>query len=90
MRKLTIVTVPNCIYCKKANNLLKRICAKKHEYEDIEIEKITDREAIKRGLQILVFPTFYMGNEKVLEGYITIDQLTEVMNRAYTEAEPAE
>jgi len=89
MKRITMITAPNCAYCKKAKYLIRRIVAKEPKYKPVHIEEIDINEADRRNLTADLFPAFYIENEKIFEGYLTIDKLAGIMDRALRET-PAE
>ncbi len=85
MKRITMVTAPNCAYCRKAKNLLDRIYLKYPAYTSIHFETIEVEEADMRELQFDTIPAFFIEDERVYEGYMTIDKFLQILEEAYTD-----
>lgn len=81
MKKIIFITSNDCVYCKKARNLLNRIKTSKPQSLDY-VEIVDTDEAKEKNLAYDKLPCFYLGNEKVHEGYITMDRLIEMLEAA--------
>lgn len=79
MKTITFITSNHCVYCKKAKNLLKRIKIFKPEYCLDHLITIDIAEAQEKNLAYEKLPCFYLGDERVLEGYVTIDNLIQIL-----------
>ncbi len=85
MKKIIMITTSNCAYCKKAKSLLSRIYIKSPQYSSVKVEIIDILEATKRNMQYNIIPSFFIDNERVFEGYLTIEKLAEILEAAYTD-----
>jgi len=85
MEKITFITANNCSYCKKARNLLNRIKILKPEFNFDLIETIDIAKANQKKIICEKLPCFYLGDERVHEGYVTIDRLMEILKAAEKE-----
>jgi glutaredoxin len=86
MKRITMVSAQNCAYCKKAKNLLDRIYLKYPEYMRLDFETIEVEEADRRKLNFETIPAFFINDERVYEGYMTIDKFIQIMEAAYTDS----
>jgi glutaredoxin len=82
MKKITMVTAPDCPYCKKAEYLIRRIASKEPKYGQIKVEEIDADEAEARSLRYSLLPAIFIESENVFEGCLTIDILAGIMDVA--------
>jgi len=82
MKELSMITAPDCVYCKKAKNLLERITLKYPQYASIDVHIIDASEAKEKNWEYQYLPCFYIDNKKIFEGYITIEKLLEIIDAA--------
>lgn len=66
---ITLYTIPNCNWCKLANNLLK---VNKLEHTIIEVSNNNQKEMLKEGLNMTTFPMVQVGVEKKGYDYTTL------------------
>lgn len=82
MKKITIASSDSCPYCRKAERLIERVLEREPKYAGIEIETIGREEAAARNLKVTLLPTFYINEEKIFEGYLTVDILRSMLDLA--------
>lgn len=84
MKKITLFMFDGCPYCRKAFEICEELEAENPEYAKVEIEVVDERKnpAYADKFDYYYVPTFYVGNEKVLEG----DPSREQVEAAYRKA----
>lgn len=84
MKKVTMFYLKNCPYCRQAFNMVEELKAKHDQYCDIEIELIEEQDEPYRtvGYDYWYVPTYFVEQEKLLEGVPNIAAVQHVFEVA--------
>ena len=84
MKKLKLLYLRNCPFCKRALQYVDEAKAEHPELAEVEIELIeeSERPDVADRYDYYYVPTFYLGQEKLHEGGIYKDEVVEVLRRA--------
>ncbi|SCJ50000.1 thioredoxin family protein [Neobittarella massiliensis] len=83
-RPVKMMYLESCPYCQQAFSMVEQLVAQHPEYGQVEIETVEEsREPEKtKGLNYWYVPTYFVGDEKVLEGVPTLEKVEQVFIRA--------
>lgn len=86
MKKVKMMYLKNCPYCKQAFGMIEELRKQHPAYQSIEIETIEEKdEEIKTaGYDYWYVPCYFVDDEKMLEGVPTLQKVEEVLQRALT------
>jgi len=83
-KQVKMMMLDTCPYCKQAFKMMDKLKAEHPEYKNVNIDLIEESkepEKIK-GYDYWYVPTFFVGEQKILEGVPTIDQVEKVFQEA--------
>ena len=83
-KKVKMMMLDSCPYCKQAFKMMDKLQAQHPEYKNVDIDVIEERkepEKIK-GYDYWYVPTFFVGEQKILEGVPTMDGVEKVFLEA--------
>lgn len=83
MEKITMFVLENCPYCRQARRDLAELL-KEEAYQKLEITLIDEarQPEIANQYDYYYVPTFYLGNQKKLEGVLTREQIQNFLDEA--------
>ncbi len=86
MKPIKLFYQAHCPFCKRAFNYIDEL-KKRPEYSDIVIETIeeTEQPALADRYDYYYVPTFYIGERKVHEGGIFLDEVEALFQQALAE-----
>ena len=72
MKKVTYFHLPDCPYCKQADQVLAELIAENPEYGKVEFEKINEIESPEIADQYDYYanPSMFIGKEKIYEAVL--------------------
>ncbi len=81
MKELTVFILKRCHHCIRAKKFIETL-QKQPEYEDIKITYIDERKerALAKEYDYYYVPSFYVGDIKLHEGAITLEELEGVFD----------
>ena len=84
MKEVKLFMFEGCPHCRNALNMLKELFAEHPEYEKVPLTMIDEKKhpEIADQYDYYYVPTFYVGNEKVMEGVPSKDAIEKVFARA--------
>ena len=84
MKKIKMFILQSCPYCQGALRIMDVLFAENPAYLSLEIEKIDEdiHKDIADKYDYYYVPTFYVGDEKLHEGAITVKKLRRVFDAA--------
>lgn len=84
MKKIKMFYLERCPHCKNAFKMLDELKTKNPEYTNLEIEYIEEskNKKIAGAYDYYYVPTFYVGEEKMLEGVPKLDKVKAVLDAA--------
>ncbi len=82
MKELTVFILKRCPHCIRAKKHIETL-QNQPEYEDIKITYIDERKesALAKQYDYYYVPSFYVGDIKLHEGTITLEELQDVFDR---------
>lgn len=83
MEKITMFVLENCPYCRQARKDLAELM-KEEAYQNLEVTMIDEarQPEIANQYDYYYVPTFYLGNQKKLEGALTREQIQNFLDEA--------
>lgn len=84
MKKVTMMYLKNCPYCKQAMKWMEELFQENPSYKDIEITYIEESEQpqIADSLDYWYVPTYFVDGIKLHEGAATKDKIKAVLEEA--------
>lgn len=84
MKKVTMMYLKNCPYCKQAMKWMEELFQENPAYKDIEITYIEESEQpqIADSLDYWYVPTYFVDGFKLHEGAATKDKIKAVLEEA--------
>jgi glutaredoxin len=82
MKELTYFRLPNCPYCRRAENWLAELMDENAAYKKIKITYINEDEQaeLADSYDYYYVPTFYCGDKKLHEGAATKEKIKNVLD----------
>ena len=83
-KPVKMMMLDTCPYCRQAFAMMDKLKEEHPEYKEIPIDVIEEtREPEKtKGYDYWYVPTFFVGEQKILEGVPTIDKVEKVFQEA--------
>lgn len=84
MKKITMMYLKNCPYCKKAQAWMEELFEEHPAYRNIELERIEESEQpeIADSLDYWYVPSYFVDGIKVHEGVATKEKIQDVFEKA--------
>ncbi|MFR9656186.1 MAG: thioredoxin [Rikenellaceae bacterium] len=84
MSKLTIFIQPHCPHCVRALAYIEQIKREREDLAGVEIELVDELKEAARAdrYDYYYVPTFYLGDEKLSEGTVTMSKVLEILERS--------
>ncbi len=84
MQKLTLFYLKNCPYCKKVFEYYDFLVKQNPQYENIQLERIEESRnpVIADGYDYYYVPAFYLGETKLFEGAMNLNDVKNVLDAA--------
>lgn len=84
MKKVTMMYLKNCPYCKQAMKWMEELFDENPSYKDIDITYIEESEQpqIADSLDYWYVPTYFVDGIKLHEGAATKDKIKAVLEKA--------
>ena len=84
MAQITYFFLSKCIYCSKADRMIRLVKEKHPEFKAIKIQKIEEslKPEIAEQYDYQLVPCFFVGNKKIFEGAPTEEKICEAFSEA--------
>lgn len=88
MKQVKMMYLKSCPYCKQAFAMVEELKKRNAKYQDIEIETIEehDEEEKTQGYDYWYVPTYFVNDQKLLEGVPTLEKIEAVLKAAIDES----
>lgn len=83
MKQVQLFMFEACPYCQQALKYLDQLL-KEEKYRDVQVTIIDERKQpeVADAYDYYYVPTFYVNNDKISEGAVTLDKVKEVLDKA--------
>ena len=91
MTPITYFYMPNCPYCRRADEAIEELIQENSAYEDVQIDMIDETDPpddLDHFYEFYYVPTMYVGEEKIFEAHPgeSYEEIKEYVDRAFREA----
>lgn len=83
-RPVKMMVLERCPHCKKAFEMMEQLKQQHPEYKQVEIEVIEEEQEPEKteGYDYWYVPTFFVGDEKIMEGVPKIELVEKMFQTA--------
>lgn len=84
MKEVLMMLLPGCPHCRRADKMLEELMGENPAYRAIPIRRVDESVEVSfaNSLDYYFVPTFYVGEEKLMEGVPTKEKVRAVLDRA--------
>ncbi len=84
MKKILMMILPNCPFCKQADQMIEELLAENPAYRDISIERVDEQKdtELAESLDYYYVPCLFVDGKKLLEGVPTKEKVQAVLDAA--------